>query len=188
AATVVGLAQLAVPVTDETDGASPDARVPTDPDAIADVARGALDDDTLARILAAVKPGLFGADEGTAAAGSEAPTDEPVLQGDLRVVPIAEVLQLLSNQAHSGVLTAQRARGTVEIFFRQGRVDFAAAQGVGEEFLLGRFIVALELMNKPDLEAVVADAGAPRGGRRTPLGQQLVKLGYVSEGELRQAL
>src|SRR5215813_9128005 len=92
---VAGLVQLAVAVTDETDGASPDARVPTDPDAIADVARGALDDDTLARILAAVKPGLFGADEGTAAAGSEAPTDEPVLQGDLRVVPIAEVLQLL---------------------------------------------------------------------------------------------
>jgi DNA-binding response OmpR family regulator len=184
---VAGLVQLAVAVTDETDGASPDARVPTDPDAIADVARAALDDETLSRILAAVKPGLFGADE-SSPAPDVAGADEPVLQGDLRVVPIAEVLQLLSNQSHSGVLTAQRARGRIEVFFRQGRVDFAAAQGVGEEFLLGRFIVALQLMNKPDLEAVVSDPGAARGGRKTPLGQQLVKLGHLSEGELRQAI
>jgi CheY-like chemotaxis protein len=184
---VAGLVQLAVAVSDEADHPSPDARVPTDPDAIADVARLALDDSTLARLLGAVRPGLFAPTETNPGERS----DDAVLQGDLRVVPIAEVLQLLQNQAHSGVLTVARARGKVDVCFRQGRVDFAVAHNLGEEFLLGRFVVALQLMSKPDLEAFIgARAELKRGaeGRRVPLGQQLVKLGYVSEGELRQAI
>ena len=186
---VAGLVQLAVAVSDDNDGAppAPDARVPTDPDAIADVARGALDDATLARILGAVRPGLFGpgdAEDRLGGLGGEPPSDDAVLQGDLRVVPIAEVLQLLQNQAQSGVLTTWRARGKVDVFFRQGRVDFAVAQGVGEEFLLGRFIVGLSFMSKPDLESFAEGTR----GRRLPLGQQLVKLGHLSEGEVRQAI
>jgi len=198
---IAGLVALAVAVTSDGEAASPDARVPTDPDAIADVARGALDDVTLARILAAVRPGLFLPSETNP--GHES-TDEPVLQGDLRLIPIAEVLQLLQVQAHSGVLTVTRARGRVDVCFRQGRIDFAAAQSIGDEFLLGRFIVALQLMSKPDLETFMRgrNEGGPRralpaGGRseaeppdrtKKPLGQQLVKLGYISDAELRQAI
>ena len=183
---IAGLVQLAIAASDDSDGATagPNARVPTDPDAIADVARGALDDATLARILGVVRPGLFASGDGAAGGREEPIADEPVLSGDLRVVPVAEILQLLQNQAHSGVLSATRTRGKVEVFFRAGRIEFAAAQGLGEEFLIGRFVVALELMGKADLEAVI-DAGR---GDRLPLGLELVKLGYLSESELRQVV
>lgn len=181
---VAGLVQLAVAVTHDADGASPDARVPTDSEAIAELARGALDDVLLARVLSAVRPGLFVPIE-VPSEGGDGGIDEPVLAGDLRLVPIAEVLQLLAAQAHSGILSISRARGRIEVFFRQGRIDFAAAQGIGEEFILGRFVVALQLMTKPDLEAFLKSRAE---GSKRLLGQQLVKLGYISDAELGQAI
>jgi CheY-like chemotaxis protein len=182
---IAGLVSLATAVEDEGGGA--DARVPTDADAIADAARDALDGATLSRILAAVRPGLFGATEANDA------EEEPVLVGDLRLIPIAEILQLLQVQSHSGILSVTRARGRVEVFFRQGRIDFARAHGLGDDFLCGRFIVGLSLMTKPELEAFIADRGSEaeaREGNRTPraLGQQLVKLGHLSETEVKQVI
>ena len=67
--------------------------------------------------------------------------------------PAREVLQLLDVQRHSGVLAVSRAKGGVDIFFRQGSVDLAIAEGVAEEFLLGRFIVDNELMTQQDFHA-----------------------------------
>ena len=54
----------------------------------------------------------------------------PGLRGDLRVVPLAEVLQLLDVQEQSGVLTVERCGARVDIYFRRGRVDQAIAEGV----------------------------------------------------------
>jgi CheY-like chemotaxis protein len=187
---IAGLVALAHDAASD-EAPTADARVPTDADAIADAARDALDSDLLGRILAAVRPGLFSGGETTSPGHHE----EPVLQGDLRLIPIAEVLQLLQVQAHSGVLQVTRARGRVDLFFRLGRIDFALAQNLGEEFLLGRFIVGLSLMSKPDLEAFIQarSDSIPRersqtGAAPRPLGGQLVKLGYLSETELKQVI
>jgi CheY-like chemotaxis protein len=165
---LVGLAQAAA------DGdAGAESKVTIDQAAIADAARAALDDAVLGGILGAAKPGI-GGDDG----------DAPALQGDLRVVPIADVLQLLATQAQSGVLQMTRAKGRVEVYFRQGRVDFAGASNISEEFLLGRFIVDLQLMSKTDIESYLRS--------RVPgtklIGSQLVKLGYISDSELKQAI
>jgi CheY-like chemotaxis protein len=187
---IAGLVALAHDAVLDEAVPSADARVPTDADAIADAARDALDGETLGRILGAVRPGMF-------AGGDTAPCDgdEPALQGDLRLIPIAEVLQLLQVQAHSGVLRAARARGRVEVYFRQGRIEFAQGTNLGEEFLLGRFIVGLSLMTKVDLEAFIAARGSdvqrspqPVDRAPRPLGQQLVKLGYLSETEVKQVI
>jgi CheY-like chemotaxis protein len=187
---IAGLFSLASAVA-EDEGAMAEARVPTDPDAIAEAARDALDSANLARILAAVPPGLFS----PAAEGAE--PEEPVLQGDLRLIPIADVLQLLQLQSHSGVLSVTRARGRVEVFFRQGRIDFARGHSVGDDLLLGRFIVGGSLMSKPDLESFITERSSEAEARelaapvvRTPrvLGQQLVKLGYLSETEVKQVI
>jgi CheY-like chemotaxis protein len=148
------------------------AQVATDADAIADAARAALDDDTLAAILAEAEPIV-----GT---GDLAPS----LRGDLRVVPLAEVLQLLDVQQQWGVLSVQRGAARVEIYFRRGRVDLAVATQLSDEFLLGRFIVDAELMTHQDLEGFLASRGA---GAKL-IGAQLVKLGYVSEADLKAAL
>jgi len=174
AARVAGLFSLADAARDDNDGSNghSDSHVPTDAAAIADAARAALDDETLAALLR------------TAGSLFSRSDDDPVLSGNLQVVPIAEVLQLLDAQRQSGILYVSRAGGTVEIYFRNGAVDLAIAEGVSEEFLLGRFIIEASLMTKEDFEGFL-ESRAP--GSKL-IGSQLVKLGYVSADDLKTAL
>ena len=152
----------------------PDAKVTTDAAAIADATRAALDDAALGKIISSLDLGLFG--EGV-----------PGLRGDLRVVPLAEVLQLLDVQEQSGVLTVERSGARVDIYFRRGRVDQAVAEGVPEEFLLGRFVLDAELMQKADYESFLESRGGA-GTSQKLIGAQLVKLGYLAETDLKGCL
>jgi len=149
---------------------SPDARIPTDASAIADAARSALDDDTLLGILSGWDPAATGA--------------SPGLRGDLRVVPLAEVLQLLDVQEQSGVMTVERGASKVEIHFRRGRIDQAIGEGLPEDLLFGRFVVDAELMTRAEFETFLAGG---RGDQRL-IGTALVKQGLIGESELRQCL
>ena len=147
--------------------------VPTDADAIADATRAALDDDTLANILQRAEPLLSTGDA------------SPSLRGDLRVVPIAEVLQLLAAQNQSGTLEIERGPSRVEVYFRDGRVDLCVATNLSEEYLLGRFVVELGLMTVQDLEGFLESR---TGSNTTLIGSQLQKLGYLSDDELTSTL
>jgi hypothetical protein len=155
--------------------ADPDAQVPTDAAAITDAAGAALDDPALAGMLGAIDLGLFG--DGT-----------PGLRGDLRVVPLAEVLQLLDVQEQSGVLTVERSGARVDIYFRRGRVDQATAEGVPDEFLLGRFVLDAELVPRADFEAFLEQR--PEAGKtwQRLIGQQLVRLGLLGDADLKTCL
>ncbi len=153
----------------------PDAKIATDAAAIREAARTALDDAALAKIMATVDLGLFG--EGT-----------PGLRGDLRVVPLAEVLQLLDVQEQSGILTVERSGARVDIYFRRGRVDQAIADGVPEEFLLGRFVLEAELVQRADLESFLESRANKSGPTGKLIGQQMVKLGFFSEADLKTCL
>ena len=176
-ATTIGRALVAkgveAPAAAEGASADPEARM-------IDAAAAALSDELLAEILAPVAPGMGSA------------PDEPVLQGDLRVVPIAEVLQLLGVQAQSGVLEVNRAKGSVDVYFRSGKVDLAVTHGVSEEFLLGRFLLEGQVIGREELDSFLANrqgSGTSSGGQgQRLLGAQLVKLGYISELDLRQAI
>jgi DNA-binding response OmpR family regulator len=149
---------------------STEEKVSTDAAAIAEAARNSLDDASLGKMLGSIDLGLFA--EGT-----------PGLRGDLRVVPLAEVLQLLDVQEQSGVLTVERSGARVDIYFRRGRVDQAIAEGVPEEFLLGRFVIDAELMQRADFEAFAE--GRAQGKL---IGQQLVKLGHLADADLKACL
>ncbi|MDB4958587.1 MAG: hypothetical protein JWO36_6156 [Myxococcales bacterium] len=151
----------------------PDAKVNTDAAAISDAIRTALDDVALGTMLSSVDLGLFG--EGI-----------PGLRGDLRVVPLAEVLQLLDVQEQSGVLTVERSGARVDIYFRRGRVDQAIADGVPDEFLLGRFVLDAELMQQSDFDAFLESRSLHTGSRL--IGQQLVKLGNLADVDLKACL
>ncbi|MBA3452779.1 MAG: response regulator [Deltaproteobacteria bacterium] len=153
----------------------PDAKIATDAAAIREAARTSLDDAALQKIMSALDLGLFG--EST-----------PGLRGDLRVVPLAEVLQLLDVQEQSGILTVERSGARVDIYFRRGRVDQAVAEGVPEEFLLGRFVLDAELMQRGDFEAFLESRANKSGANQRLIGQQLVKLGLVAELDLKACL
>jgi DNA-binding response OmpR family regulator len=140
-------------------------------EAITRAATAALDEATLTRVLGSIDLGLLG--EGA-----------PGLRGDLRVVPLAEVLQLLDVQEQSGVLTVERSGARVDIYFRRGRVDQAVATGVPEEFLLGRFVLDAQVMQRADFEVFLESRSAPP----KLIGQQLVKAGHVSETDLKTCL
>jgi len=132
----------------------------------------ALDDESLMSLLRRGQPAITAAD------------GEPSLKGDVRVIPIAEVLQLLDAQNQSGVLTVERDGAVLDVFFRGGRIDFAAAHEVSEEFLLGRFLVDGGLMNQEDLDGFLES----RTSDTRLMGEQLVKLGYLSTEELSTVL
>ena len=172
------LAQLRVLIVDTVaaqvalaDTAEPDEKVAADTQAITQIAQAALDDATLVRLLGSIDLSLLG--EGA-----------PGLRGDLRVVPLAEVLHLLDVQEQSGVLTVERSGARVDIFFRRGRVDQAIATGVPDEFLLGRFVLDTQLMQRADFEAFLES----RAAHPKLIGQQLVKLGLVAEPDLKNCL
>ncbi|MBC7975656.1 MAG: response regulator, partial [Myxococcales bacterium] len=60
------------------------------------------------------------------------------LRGDLHVVPLAGLLQLLDAQEQSGVLAVERGAARVEVHVRRGRIDQAIAHRVADELKLGR--------------------------------------------------
>jgi CheY-like chemotaxis protein len=112
----------------------------------------------------------------------------PALQGNLRAVPLAEVLGLLAAQRQWGILTVTRADGAaVDVCFKQGRIELALAHGLGEEFLLGRYLVEASTMSRQDLDLFL-EGRQPQSRTGKPIGAQLVKMNYVNPGEVKEAL
>ena len=109
---------------------------------------------------------------------------EPALTGDLRVIPLVQVLELLAEQRQWGVLTVMRGSSTVEVCFHDGLVDLVAASGVSEEFLLGRFLLKNNLITRPDLDAALSGTGPGR----ERLGARLVRTGKITESDLSKVL
>jgi CheY-like chemotaxis protein len=112
----------------------------------------------------------------------------PALQGNLRAVPLAEVLGLLAAQRQWGILKVTRTDGAgVDVCFKQGRIELALAHGIGEEFLLGRYLVEVSTMSRQDLDLFL-EGRQPQSRTGKPIGQQLVKMNYVNDGEVKEAL
>ncbi len=143
-----------------------------DTDAIESALRSVLEDDTVFDLFRNSQTIFEDAEMG------------PSLRGDVRIVPIAEVLQLLDAQQQSGILMVTRGESKIEIYFREGHVDLSVAKNLSKEFLLGRYIVDSDLISHEDLSGFLESR---RPGSKL-LGGQLVKLGYISDSELKLLL
>ncbi len=110
------------------------------------------------------------------------------LRGDLRVVPLAEVLHLLDSQEQNGVLAVRRPGAEIDIFFRRGRVEQTLARGLGDEFQLGRFVVDAELMKRHELDDFVAAREATPPAEPGLFGQALLRAGTLVDADLKVAL
>jgi DNA-binding response OmpR family regulator len=111
------------------------------------------------------------------------------LAGDLDAISMSEILEMLAEQRQSGILrvvnTETNAR--IEIYFRSGHVDFAAAVGVADEFLLGRFVVDDGDLAPEQLDQVLADRA--RSTAAVPLfGADLIARGLISRDALMRAM
>jgi DNA-binding response OmpR family regulator len=111
-------------------------------------------------------------------------SSDAALAGDLKVVPLAEVLMLLSQQEQTGVLGVTRGTAQVDLHFKSGKILLGTAAGLSEELLLGRFILENNLMTKADLDVFLKS----RSGSTTLLGNQLVKMSYIKAEDLREAM
>ena len=108
------------------------------------------------------------------------------LAGDLAVVSIADVLLLLQDRQHSGLLRLAGNEASIEIFLGKGRIDFAGARGVADEFLLGHFLVrGGQLEHAALVDVLDARRASPSGEL---LGADLCRRGLITEAGLRTAM
>jgi CheY-like chemotaxis protein len=113
----------------------------------------------------------------------------PALAGDLGTISMSQILEMLAEQTHTGILRVvnTQTQARVELFFQGGRVDFAAAVGVAEEFLLGRFAVESGDVSAEAIARLVEER-ARTPGPKPLFGAALVDRGLISKEALTQAM
>lgn len=111
------------------------------------------------------------------------------LIGDLAVIALPEVLQLLKFQSHTGLLAVDAGGLRFQVALEGGAVvALTAAERDGAptrraELLLGHYFVAPGLVDETALEVLLA---TPSLGR--PLGERLLASGQISADDLRRTL
>jgi len=131
-----------------------------------------------------------------------------VLQGDIAVIPIGAILQLLQIESRTGLLLVTDGKTEVTMSVRLGLIDLVQARGAGSEFRLGRYFIEHGLVTTEDIDRLLRDntptprPPPPESGSRssmpkTPepltagrrlLGDLLVDSGRVTRDQLRDAL
>ncbi len=111
-----------------------------------------------------------------------------VLSGDLAAIPISDVLTMLADQGQTGVLTLAHGKTRLETSFKNGRIAFATAVGVAEEFLLGRFLVEAQLVTQNALATVIAERTNTGSAPRRLLGADLIARSLCTTAGLRKAM
>jgi CheY-like chemotaxis protein len=142
-----------------------------------------------AGVRAAVEEALARSGDATLAEARAFAAAGQALAGDLQAISMSEILELLAEQAQSGILRVVNTdiNARIEIYFRGGRVDFAAAVGVADEFLLGRFVVDDGDLTPEALDQVLAERA--RSTAAAPLfGADLLARGLVTREALMRAM
>ncbi|MEP7050090.1 MAG: DUF4388 domain-containing protein [Pseudomonadota bacterium] len=106
------------------------------------------------------------------------------LSGDISVISIAEVLQLLDLQRQTGVLSIFTRQSEIALYVKMGRLEFAASRGLRVEFRIGRYLVEDGAITREELQTVLEN----RAGSKRLLGELLVQLGMATEEQVRRAL
>ncbi len=85
----------------------------------------------------------------------------PILAGDLGVIPIGAILQLLQTENQTGVLVCRNGEAVVKATFRVGLIDLVQSTGTTDEFRLGRYFIEEGILSPSEIEAITS------GGRRS---------------------
>ncbi len=82
------------------------------------------------------------------------------LSGDIGLIPIGAVLQLLQVESKGGILVVTDGEVEVTIALRDGLIDLVHARGAGTEFRLGRYLVEHGLVSPADIDGLLGSGGA----------------------------
>ena len=112
------------------------------------------------------------------------------LSGDLRIVALSDVLTLLADEGQTGLLAVSLDNARLRIYLRKGLVEFATAEGIPEEFLLGRFLVKTGTLDPDTLVAALEARQSlpPAEGQTSLFGAFLVQRGLVTGPDLARAI
>ncbi len=105
--------------------------------------------------------------------------------GQMQVIPLAEVLQVLQLQRQTGTCKITNGKVEVTVSFRDGLIDLARGKGAADEFRLGRYLIEEGLVTRDELNIILKKRD---DGSRKLLGEALINFGLISEEDLRRAL
>jgi DNA-binding response OmpR family regulator len=111
-------------------------------------------------------------------------TKREVLAGDVSVISISEVLQMLELARQTGALSVATRGSEVTLYLRRGDLDLAMSRGMRDEFLISRYLVENGVVTREQLETLLAERSEPP----KLLGRRLVEHGLVSDEQIREAL
>jgi hypothetical protein len=99
------------------------------------------------------------------------------LKGTIKDFGVADIFQLIGNQAKTGVLVLNNDVDEVRVYFRDGSVIRAENASRPEQMLLGTFMVRAEVITEAQLDTALKEQ------RRTlkRIGAILVELGFATE-------
>ena len=109
------------------------------------------------------------------------PMSAPVLSGDLRAIPLPDILLLLSNNHMTGNLRCLGSGATKTVEWENGDIVFARSTMPGDR--LGAFLLAQKKITAAQLQAA-----SPLVSRQDRLGKVLIKIGALTPSELWSAV
>jgi DNA-binding response OmpR family regulator len=135
--------------------------------------------------------------------------DRLALRGDVSIIPLGGVLQMLQVEGQTGVLTITSGDSQITVSLRGGLIDLVQSRGTQDEFRLGRFFIEEGLILPTELDALLkedsipppvsgvvgSDDSPPNDSKPRPatrkkrlLGDALLHSGRVTETQLKAAL
>jgi CheY-like chemotaxis protein len=136
----------------------------------------------LGEIGEAAVAGLFAELEGAEELPS--PPGEQAIHADLGAQRLESLLEMLSDDAATGVLSISCDGREARLHLAGGHIRLAEYFGDDEDLKLGRFVVEGGFMRDDELEAFIGSRD-PAG---RPLGQRLVEAGFITPGDLAAAI
>ena len=106
-----------------------------------------------------------------------------VLRGEIGHIPLAEILQVLQLRRQTGVLKASQGASLGSIYIREGQVDMVQHENMGDEFLVGRYVVTKGWLDRQTVEAEVNSCNGQK-----LFGQWLLEKSLLSQEQLDEAL
>lgn len=108
-----------------------------------------------------------------------------ILRGDVSLMPLAEVLQMLQLRRQSGVMVVRdkAKKHVARLYLREGMLDFAEADGLEDEFRLGRYFIEPGWISRDELESVLEKRAMGK-----LMGEWLLENELVSDVQLDHAL